>query len=89
MIQVTQAPQSPVQIKQQFTIAGTTSPSYAGQTLTLTVDNQYSAKGPAIDVDGNWTVGFLFQQAGSRRLKIAIGNESVEVVVQVAAPPAK
>ncbi len=86
MIQVTQAPQGPVPIKQQFSIAGTASPSYAGQNLTLTVDNQYKANGPVIDVDGSWKIDFLFQQAGSRRLKIAIDSESVEVVVQVAAP---
>lgn len=87
MIQVTQAPQSPVLVQQQFTISGIASPTYAGQTLVLTVDNQYNAKGPAIDTDGNWTIGFLFQQAGSRRLKIAINNESAEVVVQVVTTP--
>ncbi|XHX78859.1 MAG: peptidoglycan recognition family protein [Stenomitos frigidus ULC029] len=88
MIQVTQAPQGSVLVQQQFTISGIASPSYAGRTLSLTVDNQYNAKGPAIDIDGNWTIGFLFQQAGSRRLKIAIDNESAEVVVQVIATPA-
>src|SRR5579883_1464024 len=87
MIQVTQAPQSPVQIKQQFVIAGTASPDYAGQNLTLTVDNQYQANGPIVDVDGSWSVTFLFQQAGNRRLKIAIDNDSTEVVIQVAATP--
>jgi hypothetical protein len=83
MFKITQTPQGAVQIKQQFLIAGNASTSYAGRKLTLTVDNQYTSPGPVIAADGTWRLNFLFQQAGNRKLKLAIGNEATEVTVQV------
>ncbi len=90
MLRVTQAPQGPVQVKQQFTLVGIASPSYAGRNLNLTVDNQFNATGPQVGMDGSWRLNFLFQQTGDRRLKLAIDNESVEITIQVvtALPPA-
>ena len=86
MIKITQFPGQPVNVLEQFTLSGTASPSYAGRNLTLIVDNQYQAAGPLVGMDGAWTVAFLFQQAGNRRLKVKIDNESDEVVIRVAAP---
>lgn len=83
MIKVTQAPQGPVLVRQRFSIAGEASPNYANMNLTLTVDNQYRTVGPVVALDGDWKVDFLFQQEGSRRLRISIGNDSTEIVVQV------
>lgn len=86
MIKITQFPGQPVDVLEQFTLSGTASPSYAGRNLTLIVDNQYQAAGPRVGVDGAWTVAFLFQQAGNRRLRVKIDNESDEVVIRVTAP---
>ncbi|MBD2020001.1 N-acetylmuramoyl-L-alanine amidase [Leptolyngbya sp. FACHB-36] len=83
MIKVTQAPQGPVQVRQRFSISGVASPNYANQTLTLTVDGQYRTAGPIVAADGSWKVDFLFQQAGSRRLRIAVGTEGVDLTIQV------
>jgi hypothetical protein len=83
MLQVTQAPQAPVLVQQRFSILGAASPTYAGLRLTLTVDGQFKTTGPMIDPDGTWQVDFLFQQAGTRRLKIEVSNESVEVPITV------
>jgi hypothetical protein len=86
MIQVTQAP-TIVQVGQRFSVVGVASPTYAGQRLKLTVDNQFETQGPIVGDNGAWEVAFLFQQAGSRRLKISISNESVEVPIQVTVNP--
>ncbi|QZZ20118.1 N-acetylmuramoyl-L-alanine amidase [Leptothermofonsia sichuanensis E412] len=83
MLQIIQAPQGPILVKQQFLITGVASPNYAGRTLTLTIDNQYTTTGPRIAADGTWQLNFLFQQAGSRRLRIAIDNVSVEIPLEV------
>jgi hypothetical protein len=83
MLKVTQAPQGPVLVKQQFLITGIASTSYAGRTLTLIADGQFSAPGPVVAADGLWQVQFLFQQPGNRRLKIAIDNDSVELPILV------
>lgn len=83
MLKVTQAPQGPVLVKQQFLVAGIASTSYAGRRLTLIVDNQYRADGPFVAADGLWQVQFLFQSAGNRRLKVTIDNENVELPIQV------
>jgi hypothetical protein len=89
MLQITQAPNAPVQVKQQFTITGTAETSNAGRKLKLIVDDQYEADGPVVLIDGTWRVDFLFQQVGNRKLTIAIDNESASVTIQVvlAAPP--
>lgn len=83
MLQITQAPQGPILVKQQFTVSGIASPSYAGRALSLTVDGQYNAVGPTIGADGSWQLFFLFQQAGNRRLRLAIDSDSVELTLNV------
>lgn len=83
MIKVIQAPEVPVQAKQKFSITGVASTNYAGKNLTLIVDNQYRANGPEIAPDGSWKIDFLFQQAGTRKLSIAIGNEVADVTIRV------
>lgn len=83
MIQVTQVPQGPVLVQQRFSILGVASTTYAGRNLVLTVDGAYRTNGPEVKSDGTWQVDFLFQQAGNRRLKIEIDNESTEVVIAV------
>lgn len=89
MLKVILAPKEPVQIKQQFLIAGTASAGYAGKTLKLTIDNQFTASGPTIGLDGAWQLNFVFQQTGNRRMKFSVEDESVEVPIQVIAiaPP--
>lgn len=90
MLKVDQAPEGPVLVKQQFTITGSASTTYAGRSLKLIVDNQLQTQGPAVQPNGIWQVKFLFQQAGNRRLKIAIDSESVELTIPVVTslPPA-
>jgi hypothetical protein len=83
MLQVTQAPQGPVLIKQRFSILGIASLDHAGKSLSLTVDGLYKTAGPLVETDGTWQVDFLFQQTGNRRLRIAVGNDSTEVTVAV------
>lgn len=83
MLKVTQAPQGPVLVGQEFTILGAASTDYAGRNLTLIIDDRFQSPGPVIAADGIWRVRFLFQQAGSRRMRIAVGNESVEVPLQI------
>lgn len=87
MIKVTQAPQGPVQVRQRFSIVGVASPNYANTNLTLTVDNQYRTAGPVVAADGTWKIDFLFQQPGSRRLRISVGNEGVDLTIQVGSSP--
>ncbi len=77
--------QGPVQVKQPFLTAGTTSAGYAGRNLKLTIDNQHSTNGPAIGLDGTWQLSFLFQQVGNRTMKFSVEDESVELTVQVVA----
>lgn len=83
MLQITQSPQAPVVVQQRFSILGVASPSYAGSNLMLTIDGQFRATGPVIDVDGTWQLDFLFQQAGNRRLKLEIGTDSAELTIPV------
>ena len=83
MLQITQSPQTPVLVQQRFSILGVASPSYAGSNLTLTIDGQFRATGPIVDIDGTWKLDFLFQQAGNRRLKLEIGTDSAEVTIPV------
>lgn len=91
MFQITQAPTAPVQIRERFIVSGVASAEYAGKDLTLVIDGQYRTKGPTIGADGRWSVDFLFTQAGSRRLRIEVGNEGAEITVRVqeAAPAAR
>ncbi len=87
MLKITQAPTTPVQIKQKFTILGTASPSDASRNLLLIIDDQFKVTGPLVDMDGSWRVEFLFQQAGDRHLTIALDDrDSVSLVVRVVAP---
>lgn len=83
MLQVTQAPQSPVLVEQRFSILGVASTAYAGQVLVIIVDGLYKTNGPVIKPDGTWQVDFLFQSAGSRRLKLEVGTDSTELVISV------
>ncbi|MBC7973231.1 MAG: hypothetical protein H7Z11_24420, partial [Verrucomicrobia bacterium] len=85
MLQITQSPQAPVLVQQRFSILGVASPSYAGSNLMMTIDGQFRATGPVIDVDGTWQVDFLFQQAGNRRLKLEVGTDSAELTIPVVA----
>ncbi len=85
MIKITRFPEQPINVLEQFILGGTASPSYAGRNLTLIVDNQFQAAGPKVGPDGSWSVAFLFQQAGNRRLRVRIDNESAEVVIRVVA----
>lgn len=85
MLRVTQVPQGPVLVRQQFWVSGIASTTYAGRKLELMIDNQFRADGPIVAADGLWRVQFLFQQTGNRRLKIAIDNDSVEVPILVVA----
>lgn len=83
MLQVTQAPQSPVLVQQRFSILGVASTTYAGQTLVITIDGLYKTNGPVIRPDGTWQVDFLFQAAGNRRLKLEVGQDSTEISIPV------
>ncbi len=83
MLKVTQSPQGPIQVKQQFTITGVADKEDAGKTLNLTIDNQFKATGPAVYPDGTWRLDFLFQQAGNRRLEIELDKETVVLNLQV------
>lgn len=83
MLKVTQAPQGPILVSQEFTITGIASTDYAGRNLTLIIDDRFQSVGPQIAADGIWRVRFVFQQAGDRRMRLTVGNESVEVPLQV------
>ncbi|MGI0487482.1 peptidoglycan recognition family protein [Pantanalinema rosaneae CENA516] len=83
MLKVTQAPQGPILVGQEFTIMGTASTDYAGRNLSLIIDDRFQTAGPQIAADGIWRVRFVFQQAGNRRMRIAVGNEGVDVPLQV------
>lgn len=83
MIKITQAPTAPVQVRQQFSIAGVAAVEQVGKALTLVVDNSYRTKGPIIAADGSWEVNFLFTQAGDRRLRLEVDSESAETVIRV------
>jgi len=85
MLQVTQAPTSPVLVNQRFSILGAASVSYAGQNLQLVVDGTFRTQGPAIRPNGTWQVDFLFTATGNRRLRIQVATESTEVVIPVVA----
>lgn len=88
MLKITQAPTTPVQPRQKFTILGTASPSDASKNLLLIIDDQFKVTGPLVDMDGSWRVEFLFQQAGDRHLTIALGDhDSVSLTIRVAATP--
>jgi hypothetical protein len=89
MLQITQSPQGPVLVKQEFVIAGVASSSYAGRTLKVTIDNQYSTNGPVIASDGSWKLTFLFQQTGKRVMTLSVANESQSLTINVVAtlPP--
>ncbi|MDX2239895.1 MAG: peptidoglycan recognition family protein [Leptolyngbyaceae cyanobacterium bins.302] len=83
MLQITQAPTSPVLVNQRFSILGVASVSYTGMKLSLLVDNFYRSEGPEIRTNGTWQVDFLFTVAGNRRLRIEVAGESTELVVPV------
>jgi hypothetical protein len=85
MLQVTQAPQGPVLVKQQIPISGVAPTTYAGQNLIITIDGKYKTTGPLVQPDGAWECLFVFNQAGNRRFRIEVGNESAEFPVQVVA----
>jgi N-acetylmuramoyl-L-alanine amidase len=89
MITITEAPKEPIQVKQTFAVAGTSSPEYAGKTIAITVDNQFKTEGTVVNNDGSWLFGFVFQQPGNRRLTISIGDESVDLTIQVLPPPVR
>lgn len=85
MLQVTQAPTSPVLVNQRFSILGVASVTYAGQTLQLIIDGSIRTNGPEIRPNGTWQIDFLFTAVGNRRLRIQVANESTEVVIPVVA----
>lgn len=83
MLQITQAPTSPVLVDERFSILGIASIIYAGMRLVLIVDGFYRTNGPEIRSNGTWQVDFLFTVAGNRRLRIEVAGESTEVTVPV------
>lgn len=83
MLQITQAPTSPVLVNQRFSILGVASVSYAGKQLQLVVDSFYRTNGPEIRENGTWQVDFLFTAAGNRRLRIEVEGDSTEIVIPV------
>lgn len=87
MLKITQAPTTPVQVKQKFVILGVASAEDAGKTLTLTIDRQMKTSGPVIAADASWRLEFLFLQAGNRHLEISVDNETVGVPIQVVETP--
>ncbi len=87
MIKITQAPSAPIQVRQQFAIAGVASAEHIGKALTLVVDNTYRTRGPIIAASGEWGVSFLFTQSGNRRLRIEVDDASAEITVRVVDTP--
>lgn len=85
MLQVTQAPQGPVLVKQQVPLSGIASTDYAGKMLTITIDGKYKTNGPVVNADGTWECLFVFNQAGNRRFKVEVGGESAEIPITVVA----
>jgi len=83
MLQITQAPTSPVVINQRFSILGVASVSSAGLRLSLLVDGRFRTDGPEVRPDGTWQVDFLFTAAGNRRLRIEVAGDSTEIVIPV------
>lgn len=83
MLQITQAPTSPVLVNQRFSILGVASTTYAGRKLTLVVDGRFRTEGPEIRPNGTWQVDFLFTAAGNRRLRIEVAADSTEIVIPV------
>lgn len=71
-IAITAAP-TQVAVRQEFTIAGTSS-GLAGQPITLTIDNQFKTSAGTIAADGSWQSLFQFLQPGVRRLTAAVDN---------------
>ncbi|MDX2232778.1 MAG: peptidoglycan recognition family protein [Leptolyngbyaceae cyanobacterium bins.349] len=83
MLQITQAPTSPVLVNQRFSILGVASVSYAGRILSLLVDGRFRTDGPEIRPNGTWQVDFLFTATGNRRLRIEVGTDSTEITIPV------
>jgi twitching motility protein PilT len=83
MLKISQAPKTPVQGLQKFSIAGTADPTYAGKHLILDIDRQLKVTGPPVSPEGLWQIGLSFQDPGHHQVAIALGAERVELGVQV------
>lgn len=84
MITVNSIP-SNVKVKEKFDIKGTTSSDLKGKSITVTVDNRFTSSAGVVGDDNSWTISFVFNEAGDRKLKISIDDESETRVIKVSA----
>lgn len=84
-LQVIRSPQE-VEVKKIFSIEGIASPSDTGKILLIKVDDQLPSTGSAISPDGKWKVNFVLLSAGSRKMSISTGNETVEFIIKAKQP---
>lgn len=75
MITISSIP-SEVKVKETFEIKGTTSPELAGKAIIVTVDNRFTSSAGVVGNDNSWTISFMFNQDGNRKLKVLIADES-------------
>lgn len=83
MLKILQAPITPIQPLQRFSVIGKADPSHAGKTPILVVDNQFRVTAPAVTRDGNWRIDLALQQPGSYRLSVMLDNDKADLQVQV------
>lgn len=85
MLKISQAPNSPIQGNQKFSVTGIADPALAGKHLILDIDRQLKITGPPVSPEGQWQVGLSFQEPGHHHLAIALGSDRLELGVQVLA----
>lgn len=79
-LQVTGAPKE-VEVGQSFRVEGVASPSDSGKVLLIEIDNIFPSKGAAIGEDGKWQIDFVFHSAGKRKMQIAVGSQTTEILI--------
>lgn len=80
-LRISRIPQE-VEVGQSFRVEGIASPTDAGKTLLIEVDEQFKTKGALIDATGSWRFDFVLNQAGDRKIEVSTNNETVSMTVR-------
>ncbi|HIK05649.1 MAG TPA: glucosaminidase domain-containing protein [Trichormus sp. M33_DOE_039] len=81
-LQLIRAPQE-VSVGQVFSMEGIARLSDKGRVLSVMIDDRFPAPNVTIGQDGKWRFNFVFNQAGDRKMLLAIDDQSLEITFKV------
>jgi hypothetical protein len=72
-------------VGQGFKIAGFAPVNTVGKNLEILIDGSFKPSAPQVGEQGKWVINFVFNQPGSRQMKISLGADSKTININVLA----